>query len=163
MGSYSYDKNTGTLTTLATSGQRVWVGTEAQHKAAKQAGTLPNNTIICITDDEVDTCHYSTDETFTGMYWIDGKKIYRKVITGVTANDTTLATNVDTFINGFSAIVVTNSGAKRTYTGYYSNNFYCNIVHNRDANELRSNYVTTESALSFESYYAIIEYTKTTD
>lgn len=24
--------------------------------------------------------HYSTEETFTGKYWIDGKKIYRKVI-----------------------------------------------------------------------------------
>ena len=26
--------------------------------------------------------HKTTEETFTGKYWIDGKKIYRKVITG---------------------------------------------------------------------------------
>ena len=27
--------------------------------------------------------HYSTEEQFTGKYWIDGKKIYRKVINDV--------------------------------------------------------------------------------
>ena len=27
--------------------------------------------------------NYSTDETFTGQYWIDGKPIYRKVVTGL--------------------------------------------------------------------------------
>ena len=47
-----YDKDTGTLTTLA-SGQRTWVGTKAAYEAEKQAGTLPNNCIIVITDDEV--------------------------------------------------------------------------------------------------------------
>ena len=79
MAVYNYDSQSGNLTTVATSGQRTWVGTEAQYKAAQTAGTLPNNAIICVTDDEVDTSHYSTDETFTGMYWIDGKKVYRKV------------------------------------------------------------------------------------
>lgn len=72
-----YNASTGELTNLA-SGSRVWVGSESAYRAEKSAGTLPNNAIICITDDEVDTCHYSTDETFTGMYWIDGKPIYRK-------------------------------------------------------------------------------------
>ena len=78
-----YDPTTGSLTNIA-SGQRTWVGTQAAYKAAKQAGTLPNNAIIAITDDEEDHNHYSTDETFTGNYWIDGKKIYRKVLRNVT-------------------------------------------------------------------------------
>ena len=47
-----YDKDSGTLTTLA-SGSRVWTGTKAAYDAEKQAGTLPNNCIIVITDDEV--------------------------------------------------------------------------------------------------------------
>lgn len=34
---------------------------------------------------------YSTEEHFTGKYWIDGKKIYRKVVTGTTS------TVIDTF------------------------------------------------------------------
>ena len=74
-----YDASTGELINIA-SGQRTWVGTQAAYKAAKQAGTLPNNAIIAIIDDEVDHNHYSTDEVETGMYWIDGKPIYRKVI-----------------------------------------------------------------------------------
>ena len=28
--------------------------------------------------------HYSTEEQWTGKYWIDGKKIYTKTITGIT-------------------------------------------------------------------------------
>jgi hypothetical protein len=74
-----YNKDDGSLTALA-SGQRTWVGTQAAYKAAKQAGTLPNNAIIAITDDEVDHNHYSTEETETGEYWIDGKPIYKKTI-----------------------------------------------------------------------------------
>ena len=74
-----YDKDAGTLTALA-SGQRIWVGTQVAYKAAKQAGILPNNAIIAITDDEQDHNRYSTEETETGMYWIDGKPIYRKVL-----------------------------------------------------------------------------------
>jgi hypothetical protein len=86
-----YDSTTGTLTTLA-SGGRTWIGTKAQYDAQRSAGTLPNNCMICITDDEVDYNHYSTDETFTGMYWIDGKKIYQKTVdlgSNVTISSTT--------------------------------------------------------------------------
>ena len=32
--------------------------------------------------DDVKVLRYSTDETFTGKYWIDGKKIYKKTFTG---------------------------------------------------------------------------------
>ncbi len=42
--------NNGTLVTLA-NGTRTWVGTKAAHDAAVQAGTMPNNCIVCITDD----------------------------------------------------------------------------------------------------------------
>lgn len=74
-----YNATTGELTSLAT-GSRTWVGTREAYDQAKQAGTLPNNCLIAITDDEKDHNHYSTEETATGMYWIDGKPIYRKVI-----------------------------------------------------------------------------------
>lgn len=74
-----YNATTGELENIA-SGQRTWVGTRAAYDTAKQAGTLPTNALICITDDEEDYCHYSTEETKTGNYWIDGKPIYRKVV-----------------------------------------------------------------------------------
>ena len=49
-----YNTTTGELETIA-SGQRTWVGTRAAYDAAKSAGTLPTNALICITDDEDDT------------------------------------------------------------------------------------------------------------
>lgn len=42
--------------------------------------------------------NYSTEETFTGKYWIDGKKIYRKVVK-YTAPNTIGATGTTTNIN----------------------------------------------------------------
>lgn len=49
-----YDSSTGTLTNIA-SGSRTWIGTKAAFEQAKQAGTLPTNAVIMITDDEDDT------------------------------------------------------------------------------------------------------------
>ena len=74
-----YDASTGTLTTIA-NGQRTWVGTKQAYDQAKIAGTLPTNCLVAITDDEVDHNHYSTNETETGTYWIDGKPIYQKTL-----------------------------------------------------------------------------------
>lgn len=48
-----YDSTSGTLTSIA-AGSRTWIGTRAAYDAEKQAGTLPTNCIIVITDDEVD-------------------------------------------------------------------------------------------------------------
>ena len=39
------------LQTLA-NGKRCWIGTKEAHEAAKQAGTLPTDCLICITDDD---------------------------------------------------------------------------------------------------------------
>lgn len=44
--------------------------------------------------------HYSTSETWTGKYWIDGKKIYRKVITNYTIQDASGADTIDTTLKG---------------------------------------------------------------
>ena len=46
-----YNASTGVLETLA-SGSRIWVGSQEAHDAAKQAGTLPIDSLIAITDDE---------------------------------------------------------------------------------------------------------------
>ena len=59
--------------------------------------------------------NYSTSETFTGKYWIDGKKIYRKVVIGNTGTLTYPGTeslildnslnNKTTWLIGFNAIM----------------------------------------------------------
>lgn len=98
------DKTTGELVTLA-SGTRIWIGTEAAHDLAVQRGTMPNNCMVCITDDAAgeEAWQYSTSETKTGKTWIDGKPIYRKVysLTAPSTADTNfsigdLPTNLDT-------------------------------------------------------------------
>lgn len=53
-----YDASTGTIKTLA-SGQRIWIGTKVAHDNARQAGKLPKNCLIAVTDDEND---YITDQ-----------------------------------------------------------------------------------------------------
>lgn len=44
------DKTTGELLTLA-NGTRMWIGTQSAHDAAVAAGTMPNNCMVCITDE----------------------------------------------------------------------------------------------------------------
>ena len=44
------NKTTGELVTLA-SGVRMWIGTQSAHDLAVQQGTMPNNCMVCITDD----------------------------------------------------------------------------------------------------------------
>lgn len=44
------NKTTGELVTLA-NGTRMWVGTKTAHDLAVQQGTMPNNCMVCITDD----------------------------------------------------------------------------------------------------------------
>lgn len=49
---------------------------------------------------------YSTNEVNTGKVWIDGKPIYRKVITGTTSNEISGGTEIETQImTGVSNIV----------------------------------------------------------
>lgn len=55
-----YNASTGVLETLA-SGSRIWVGSQEAHDAAKQAGTLPINSLIAITDDEQELAQEVTE------------------------------------------------------------------------------------------------------
>ena len=169
MAVYNYDSNTGNLTTVATSGQRTWVGTEAQYKAAQQAGTLPNNAIICITDDEVDTSHYSTNETFTGMYWIDGKKIYRKVFdlgTLTTNVDQTIAHNISNLnaiidIRGIAFRASSNSSIDIPYA-YNPNSGNPVQTISVEVHDTNIRVFCRNIGTNFTGF-AILEYTKTTD
>ena len=44
---------------------------------------------------------YSTNEQFTGDYWIDNKKIYSRVITGNIKYGAVIASNVDCIVNHY--------------------------------------------------------------
>ena len=49
-----YNPNTKQLEAIA-SGSRVWIGTKEERAAAIQAGTMPTNCLVIVTNDEDDT------------------------------------------------------------------------------------------------------------
>jgi microcystin-dependent protein len=77
------DKTTGELVTLA-NGTRMWIGTKTAHDLAVQQGTMPNNCMVCITDDYKNTmigemkiwCGPSTSVP-NGWLYCDGSAISR--------------------------------------------------------------------------------------
>ena len=155
--------SSGELITLA-NGSRMWVGTQAAHDAAVTNGTMPNNCMVCITDDYPTdaTDDYSTDETKTFKHWIDDKPIYRKVV------------NLGNLPNTNSKVVahgITNAGTFTNVTGialsssvkinlpYPTNNTRTIMLYASST----SVYIETFSDRSDFVGYAILEYTKTTD
>ena len=161
-----YDPSTGLHNIAA--GQRTWVGTKAAYEAAKIAGTLPTNCLVAITDDSEDN-NYSTDEVLTGKFWIDGKPIYRKVIDCGTPTPTnkeiTIAhgiANIDAYIT--VDFYLQDSVLKKLPLGVPEDttSLYWCYVSNMDANSIiiRSG---TGYAQGSVHWYAVLEYTKTTD
>ena len=109
--------------------------------------------------------NYSTTEQKTGGTWIDGKPIYRKVVSGITYSSGNVSvsfglTNVDIVVKlEFYEEGVTTSG----YTSYVYNG-------NRSGWALRFNKTTgiadtvdRSSGIMGDNGIFILEYTKTTD
>lgn len=110
-------------------------------------------------NNEIITGAYSEEEQFTGKLWIDGKKIYRRVVqftTKTSVNQIATINNLDKVIN--ISGVATKVGDNTLDLNYYYNadNFirtwvYTNILYNEVVGY--TNYIG----------YVILEYTKTTD
>lgn len=108
---------------------------------------------------------YSTEETFTGKYWIDGKPIYRKVIEfGALPNATNKAVS-----SGLANVNIISIGgkAKRSSDGltitlpYAVTDFLVGLMYVSNSNEIR---VVAESDMSaYDDVHITLEYTKTTD
>lgn len=107
---------------------------------------------------------YSTDETFTGGYWIDGKPIYRKVIQF--NNETTISYDpgenftlttlgLSDIDNIFSIYAFNTTGSKTTKRRFSPIAFFW----------INDTTLTLRATTTITSYYLglIIEYTKTTD
>ena len=102
---------------------------------------------------------YDDAETDTGKKWIDGKTIYRKIISIDALPNTTYQSyahnisNIDTIIDFYGITKITNDNAARKigYSGSGINGF---IVSLSNVN------ITTNSDMSGFSAYVFIEYTK---
>ena len=102
----TYNAQTQSLTNIA-SGSRTWIGTKAEHDAARQAGTLPLNAMICITDDEDDIQLQNEINDVVNVY--GAKNFLRHNITDKTEEGVTYTVNSDRSI--------TISGTPTGYTG----------------------------------------------
>ena len=135
----------------------------------KAADTLPVGTVVDFDDTEVPagweqaeaTDDYSTEETFTGKYWIDGKKIYRKVILSTVGNINSIlgSLNIEHTINLFGK-------ANSNYNQKWS---IPNIYHIEPKYNNTVTYKGEIPEIQFWEFYretdaveVIIEYTKTT-
>ena len=100
---------------------------------------------------------YSTTEQDTGKTWINGKKIYRKVITGTTSSsghNTETSLNFETIVS-LSGGLISNNVFNPCGAYFASDNYVnCYAYNNLVAINNSSNYQS-------KSYYLIVEYTKT--
>lgn len=103
--------------------------------------------------------HYSTEETFTGKYWIDGKPIYRKIL------NFTLGTQnqYERVEHGISNIYwIISQTVNYNYGGniYYAPNGH---ITETNVNGTYFSYFNNNSYIVGSNAYAILEYTKTTE
>ena len=135
----------------------------------KAADTLPVGTVVDYDGDEVPagweeagSDDYSTEETFTGKYWIDGKKIYRRVVQIPAFSNSFVevpigSINIEQLIDCKASFIrpdVTDRiyPISNPYMGEWNINKIYGIL----------NLITNNEFVTF-SGYMILEYTKTTD
>ena len=125
--------------------------------------TAPNvNEIKSSVNELYDYTTYSNNEIRVGT-WIDGKPLYRKVITGTfdyaAQTITDIITGYDKVIN-YSGTITTPSGYITQIPEYTNANNYCYFVLNT-ANDDAT--LTIPSSFVGGTFILIVEYTKTTD
>ena len=105
--------------------------------------------------------HYSTEEQFTGKYWIDGKKIYRKVLQ---FTYTSAGTHNESLSDlDFDYITIKDFQCK---TGKFRLKFYGSSDSNDNVNIfINGNILSIINGGSWANavFIVILEYTKTTD
>lgn len=108
--------------------------------------------------------NFSTNEIDTGMTWIDGKPIYRKVYKGTvsqTAQVLISASNVDSLVNydGWYR-VAGNTHYKPWYAASGGATWFVTTI---DSNLLRVRFDSNTPIADINDVCCIVDYTKTTD
>lgn len=141
--------------------RRIWHGTAAEWEALTPAERDYYDQAEVIDGGVVEE-QYTTEEVYTGKKWIDGKKIYRRILRKSVVNGVieTLAnvayiTKLDGFFTSADQQFVINAPSN-TPTGTY---FYAVIFNSSTKNlngYVEGSYITGDLTI-------ILEYTKTTD
>ncbi len=131
-------------------------------ETSKTTGT--DNTYACDYINDIVEDNYSTSEVKTNKVWIDGKPIYRKVISNITTPSTTNSwvsigsvSNVSTLINMYGFVIATDG---RTLS----------LNHSEPSAEISTTFKSgnVEMKVILDNWksrpcYVTLEYTKTTD
>ena len=141
--------------TTATHGKQVGVNYIIK---AKESG-MPTDVTEGVRDVVSEMESYSTAETDTGKTWIDGKRIYRKVFTGMFNNGNIVSTNLDnideiTLFQGFTTF----SNGYSSMLPYADSHIVASVRLDKNNDFL----FWLESPWTNNAYKVIIEYTKTT-
>lgn len=134
--------------------------TPVQAEVVNDYSTSQENAYSCDYVNKALVENYSTDEVKTNKVWIDGKSIYRKVITGNYNDNAVILSNIGTLIN-VSGTGDSGTGITRLlpyYEIYNNQSFVCTLTK-------QSNNIVFISKLEGNSHIGslniIIEYTKT--
>lgn len=139
----------------------IWTGTQAEYEA--QASQIADDTVVLITDDEERTQAfeiYSTDEQVIGT-WIDGKPLYRCVLTGLSIS----MPSTSSWSSVFAETLNINDIIHCDF--YDASNVVNTIKLNIEQVQVLNGGIRFENSTSILSgrtiTRAILEYTKTTD
>lgn len=115
---------------------------------------------------------YSTEEVFTGKYWIDGKKIYKKTIsfnassTEIYINTGIPNSSIDNMWIARPSYCIESNGAyfyNLDGSFYKSNGDWLSARINCDYGDIARVELKSDSVSRIEKGYVTIEYTKTTE
>ena len=115
------------------------------------------------------TEEYSTTEVVTNKIWVDGKQIYRKVITGTNSSSTSFTvslgiTNVDQFVNIDARLLRTGDYTQNSNIGqyYWTSTDYWNCYLSTPSSKQLTIRGGSDWPKRPYDYAIILEYTKTT-
>lgn len=161
-GAYSYNstKNGGNVQVQVSQGDVLSLTTSSSWNNSTDIHFVPYKTETVVTE----PMNYSTEEQDTGKFWIDGKKIYRKVVDcgGLPNADTkTIAHNIsdiDTFLHIEG---VANQNNKTSIPINYINPTAIGNSIGLYVNDTDVTIITTTNLTNYVKVYVFLEYTKT--
>lgn len=105
---------------------------------------------------------YSLDETLTGETWVNGKPIYRKVISGILGTNINISSLQISMLKIKDGILISNSGTTYPYPYNYNNSDLATTLE-WDSLQIKTGRSNTSSSYTNGTFYITLEYTKTTD
>ena len=129
---------------------------------AKPVDVVESGNMHAVTSNAVaDAFSYSTEEVKTGGTWIDGKPIYRKVlsniITGTTQDIAHQIANIDSYVNLTPYMVSANDS--QLFPSFNTGSYYFTVF----ASSKTVLVLQCVSGYIGNLYRVVVEYTKTTD